>query len=232
MDPQRDTSNLENITVTRFEENLIKFDKKYGKLFRIITLSIPELGSHIDAIYSGLIGNIERKNLIHFIQGWVRKELDDYFDENNKRQVELITHAILKSLRCSKEAQIERILDVLSSNEKNNSVLADEAEDLINIIAELSESEAYIFTEIYKMNDDLKERQAVTSISTYIDITTEDIIQKMPAYKDTITFYLNRLVGKGLLQESEVVYRREGKPYWYTEMGWRLFNTFHREHIT
>ena len=71
-------------------------------------------------------------------------------------------------------------------------------------------------------------KQNVIPGSNHVNFSTKDIVKNLPDYNDTIDFYLNRLVGKGLLQEDTgAIYRQDGKIYQHTAIGWQLFKAFH-----
>ena len=144
---------------------------------------------------------------------------------------------MVKSLRCSHEAKIERILEILSGS-LDKSLPITEAEDLMNLVIELSENEAIIFGEIYcsfsNRVEDIDRAKEVAGTnyvipgSNHVNFSTKDIVEKLPNYNATIDFYLNRLVGKGLLQEDTgAIYRQDGKMYRHTTIGWQLFEAFH-----
>ena len=171
--------------------------------------------------------------MCNFIMGWVNREMDEKLDENNKKQVQLVTHAVLKSLRCSHDAKVERILDILCGAITKQ--VTYDCEDLINIMAELSENEAIILREIYTKAPtfDTKDNPDVNialeygmDISQKVKLRMYDIIKLVPQYNDTLYFYLNRLVGYGLLvQGTEMLHGGDGRFYSHTEMGCRLFST-------
>ena len=220
--------------------NLIE---NYGtplKLFSIICSTVtgfPVVGSIFNTLYSDIVGGIEKKNFQQFMIGYVDKRIEEKFDEHDEKQVEIVKHAILSSLRCGHEAKIERILEILSGSLDKSLPIA-EAEDLMNLVVELSENEAIIFSKIYfnfgdKVEDIDRAKEVagndyVIPGSNHVNFSTKDIVKNLPNYNDTIDFYLNRLVGKGLLQEDTgAIYRQDGKIYQHTAIGWQLFKAFH-----
>ena len=221
------------IEISEAENFVLKFDKKAGKLFKLLSPSLPIIGPYMNTIYTSIVGNIEKKNLCNFIMGWVNRELDEKFDEQNTKQVQLVTHAVLKSIRCSHNAKIERILDILCGAFTKQ--VTYDCEDLINIMAELSENEAIILRDIYikAPKFDTKDNPDVNialeygmDISRKVKLYMHDIIKLVPQYNDTLYFYLNRLVGYGLLmQGQEMLHGGDGRFYSHTEMGCRLFST-------
>lgn len=232
-----------NILVNKSERILLEINKKCGKILKLGSLGIstatgfPVVGLIFNTLYSDIVGGIEKKNFQQFIIGYVDKRIEEKFDEHDEKQVEIVKHAILSSLRCGHEAKIERILKILSGSLDKSLPIA-EAEDLMNLVVELSENEAIIFSKIYfnfgdKVEDiDRAKEVAGTDYvipgSNHVNFSTKDIVKNLPNYNDTIDFYLNRLVGKGLLQEDTgVIYRRDGKFYQRTAIGWKLFKAFH-----
>ena len=228
-------ANTNDMKLTQTEQNILDFSKsKLGKTFELMITQIP--GANV--VYSGIVGNIERKNLIQMLQGWVERELDRLFNEKSIEHIRLVKHSILASLRCSHEAKIERILDILSDSLKKNVSSEIPAEDLINVVVELTENEAIIFREIYDKfgteneKKDYIDRSKVfqngVDSTFHINIKVDDIIKLVPEYSSTMAYYLNRLVGKGLLQEDTYsIPRGADKLYQHTAIGWQLFETFH-----
>ena len=217
---------LENDLVTKAEKFLLELDKRCGKLLKLgsvafsTAMGAPVAGSAFNILYSGIVDGIEKENFQRFVIGYIDKEIDEKFDEHDKKQVEIVKHAVLSSLKCSHEAKIERILEILSGS-LDKSLSIDEAEDLMNLVIELSENEAIIFREVY---DNLGNRMH----RKYDTFSVKNIVELVPDYNNDIEFYLNRLVGKGLLQEETgAIYRRDGKIYQYTAIGWQLFKAFH-----
>ena len=229
--------------MNKAEEFLLDFDKRFGKLLKLgsvgisTALGVPVVGSILNILYSDTVGGIERKNFQQFMIGYVDKRIEEKFDEHDEKQVEIVKHAVLSSLKCSHEAKIERILEILSGSLDKSLPIA-EAEDLMNLVVELSENEAVIFSEIYcsfgnKIEDiDRAKEVAGTDYvipgSNHVNFSTKDIVEILPNYNNTIDFYLNRLVGKGLLQENNrIIYGQAGKIYQHTAIGWQLFKAFH-----
>ena len=213
---------MANNLINKAEGAFLEFDKKCGKLLKLgaVTFStaigVPLAGSVFNTLYSDIIGGIEKKNFQRFMIGYVGKEIDKKLDEHDEKQVEIVKHSILSSLRCSHEAKIERILEILSSSLDKSLPIA-EAEDLMNLVVELSENEAIVFREVYDNFSD-----------NHTKFSVKNIIEYLPNYNDNIDFYLNRLVGKGLLQEDTgAIYRQDGKMYRHTTIGWQLFEAFH-----
>ena len=120
--------------------------------------------------------------------GYVDKRIEEKFDEHDEKQVEIVKHAILSSLRCGHEAKIERILEILSGSLDKSLPIA-EAEDLMNLVVELSENEAIIFSKIYfnfgdKVEDiDRAKEVAGTDYvipgSNHVNFSTKDIVKNL-----------------------------------------------------
>lgn len=234
---------MKNGLVNKFEEFLLEINKKCGKILKLGSVGIstatgfPVVGSIFNTLYSDIVGGIEKKNFRQFMIGYVDKRIEEKFNEHDKKQVEIVKHAVLSSLKCSHEAKIERILEILSGSLDKSLPIA-EAEDLMNLVVELSENEAIIFRETYcnfggEIEDidrpkEIAGNDYVIPGSNHVNFSTKDIVKNLPNYNDTIDFYLNRLVGKGLLQEDTgAIYRRDGKIYQHTAIGWQLFKAFH-----
>ena len=232
-----------NSLVNKSKRILPEINKKYGKILKLGSLGIstatgfPVVGSIFNTLYSDIVGGIEKKNFQQFMIGYVDKRIEEKFDEHDEKQVEIVKHAVLSSLKCSHEAKIERILEILSGSLDKFLPIA-EAEDLMNLVVELSENEAIIFRETYcnfggEIEDidrpkEIAGNDYVIPGSNHVNFSTKDIVKNLPDYNDTIDFYLNRLVGKGLLQEDTgAIYRRDGKIYQHTAIGWQLFKAFH-----
>lgn len=182
-----------------------------------------------------------------WIKKYIDKNIEELIDVDNMKMQELIKYTIMKSARCLKEAQVERIMDVLHATLKGYISSYAEAENYIDIISELNENEAVLFVQIY-MNSD------VESSENEFNESTENIFKNIPLY--TRTYLLNRLEGKGLLSsgpaiasdeevkemfdnidENNCVCNSEGrenecrmivnrKMYSRTEFGKRLFQSF------
>ena len=213
---------MQNNLVDLGKDFLLELNKRIGTLLKLGSVGIstavgfPVVGSIFNILYSDTVGGMERKNFQQFMIGYVNKKIDEKFDEHDEKQVEIVKHAILSSLRCSHEAKIERILEILSSSLDKSLPIA-EAEDLMNLVVELSENEAIVFREVYDNFSD-----------NHTKFSVRNIIEYLPNYNDNIDFYLNRLVGKGLLQEDTgAIYRQDGKMYRHTTIGWQLFEAFH-----
>ena len=200
---------LMNDIISKIEGTLA--DEKVRLPLKIGLPFIPVVGSHLETMYK------------HFLESWDRRKLNEKIDDANAKQVELATHAVFSALHCIKEAKSERILDILSNSLEKSIPNTDEAEDLINIVVELSENEAIVFGAIYK-NLNSEENKKSNDMPK---ITTTSIKNIVPQYKDKIIFYLNRLQGKGLLEEDTGIWREEGKIYKSTMIGQQLFDTFH-----
>lgn len=233
---------MENGLINNAKKFLLELDKRCGKLLKLgsvafsTAMGAPVAGSAFNILYSGIVDGIEKENFQRFVIGYIDKKIDEKFDEHDKKQVEIVKHAVLSSLKCSHEAKIERILEILSGS-LDKSLSIDEAEDLMNLVVELSENEAIIFSKIYfnfgdKVEDiDRAKEVAGTDYvipgSNHVNFSTKDIVKNLPNYNDTIDFYLNRLVGKGLLQENNRIIQSEpGKIYQFTAIGWQLFEAF------
>ena len=175
---------------------------------RLSILSVPIIGSHLEAIYT------------HFKNGFKEKHLIEKINVNNERQVELLTHAWQSVFRCDKIIKAEKILDILSDTFDKRNISERTAEDLINLVIELSENEAIIFTEIYKNYSTIDKKEDIR-------IYVSEVIKIVPEYNDSIEFYMYRLMGKGLLREVDAFLMGGQKIYNLTSMGYQLFNTFH-----
>ena len=170
------------LTVT--EENILKITRgKMGKFFKIVVEGIPIVGS----IYNGVVGNLEKRSLLVSISEIVDRRIDEKINFNNKEEMEFFTHVIFKSIRCSKESQIKRIIDILQGKYDGTIESFNDAEDLINIVSELSENEARCLFEAYDALKDTGKKA----------ISGEDI-KNIP--EDQSEYLLTRLAGKALLK--------------------------------
>ena len=199
-------------------------------VIRLNILSIPLVGSHLDAIYTHFENRFKEKHLIEKING------------NHERQVELLTHAWQSVLRCDKLVKAERILDILSDTFEKRNLSETTAEDVINLVVELSENEAIVFREIYdklgSQNLDTKDYPETNlpfgegGVASHHNIKIIDIQKILPQYSNNLAYYVNRLIGKGLLREADITTMGSGKIYWHTLMGYQLFNTFKKSELS
>lgn len=244
--------NDENANTTNFISSL-NIPSKLKKLFKlskfplIATLSFdPTITAGIGMLYvagEGIISQIEMQNMEVFLQEYIDRKFDDYIEIEDKAKRELMIHAILKSLRCSKEAQIKRIVDVVQETLENEEIQIDEAEDFINVISELSEREAILLARCYKYFSD-------NPSSPKFTIKNEDIFGNIS--KNNWDYLLSRLEGKGLLNseptaasmddideifsdnrndfdEQEIIMNM--KTYFRTEFGSRLFQSLREREL-
>lgn len=211
----------DKIELTSLEQSMLNFEKKAGKLLRILAIPFP----HVNLIYDGIVRNIEKKQLIKFMECWVSRKLDEKIEENNKENEELLTHAILRAIKCSHEAQIERITDIIASDFIKNNLLK---EDLINIVAELSENEAIVFNKIYNVHkDNMNDYLAEQGVYARKELTFNEIGKLSNIPTQLLPFYLNRLVAKGLLlEDTQGRFASNDKFYNYTQLGKDLFEAF------
>ena len=211
----------DNMELTLMEQNILKFDKKVGKLLRILSIPLP----CVNMIYEDIVGNIEKKQIIKFMEGWVLRKLDEKFEENNKESKELLTHAVLKTIQCSHEAQIERIIDIIASDSIQDNLLK---EDLISIVAELSENEAIVFNMVYDVHkDNINDYLAEKGVYAKKEITFNEIEELYNISSQLLPLYLNRLVAKGLLlEDTRGRFSSNDKFYNYTQLGKDLFEAF------
>ena len=102
---------LENDLVNKAEKFLLELDKRCGKLLKLgsvafsTAIGAPVAGSAFNILYSGIVDGIEKENFQRFVIGYIDKEIDEKFDEHDKKQVEIVKHAVLSSLKCSHEAK-------------------------------------------------------------------------------------------------------------------------------
>ncbi|WP_196603442.1 hypothetical protein [Pectinatus haikarae] len=225
-----------------FEESILKLTNgKCGKLFKIgaigLVAAIPDIAPAValfSAIGESCIKNLEQQNLFYLAEAWADKNLDEKFDEGNNAQVELVTHAVFKAIRCSKKKQIYRIADILNGN-FSNQLGYDDAEDCINIISELSENEAIILFKIYnsfRSQDSPDYSKPLTkpfemSINQFELLDESNLIRIVPEFSDNLNFFLGRLSGKGLLKEElslEIQHNNIKRQYKRTYTGRMIFN--------
>lgn len=208
--------NLKKENLSTIEKRILKFND--SKLSKIMKVGVEILGVPcLNMVYSEIVGGIERKKLLTFQQIWDENDLDFELDENNKSQVELVEHAILKSVRCSKEGQIRKIIAILKSSFKGNIISVNDAEDLINVISELSENEAVCLAKIYKVFENIKGNK---EIKKYGEKDIIDIPQ------DKKVYLFNRLAGKGLIYEKTgAIYDYAGGDFFPTKLGETLFKS-------
>lgn len=214
--------NSEKGTLSAIEENILKFNN--SKLSKIMKVGVEVIGIPVvNMMLSELVGGIERRKLLEFQQIWNENNLDVELDENNKSQVELVEHAILKSIRCSKEGQIRKIIAILKGSFEGNIISVNDAEDLINIVSELSENEAKCLVEVYNVFGKMPEPTKVNEekgIKDYGRGTIHGVSENQRV------FLLNRLAGKGLVREKTgASFGYAGGTFLSTAMGETLFNS-------
>ncbi len=228
---------------TELEKQILELHKsKFGKIYRLFAENIPI----VNTVYNDIITGIEKRNLLVFINALIDKKITNFI--NNKEVDEnqwaiLLQHATLKSLRCSKEGQIKQIVNILQGKCDGKIDSFNEAEDLINIISELSENEAIIMAKVYKKvmlgvngipNDySLINKGELGVVNTYRFFSEETILKIIPNYNKSLRFYLERLKGKGLLQEKEIrTYNDlDKKSYRFTYMGIKLFKSLDFDYL-
>lgn len=211
------------LPLTGTEKTILEFKKsKLGKIFEITAEEIPIINS----VYNGIVGSIERKNLLITVNEMIDRKIDGKINFNNKEEIEFLSHVILKSIRCSKENQVKRIVDILQGKYDGTIKSFDDAEDLINIISELSENEAKVLKDI----GDIHKKRGENSLVYIKDINSYEGNENI----DKIFFLCERLSGKGLLQINTVAgfidskqTQKENminKSYLITEVGLLLFS--------
>lgn len=192
----------QNTNQTNFLSNL-NIPSKLKKIFKlskfplIATLSFdPTITAGIGMLYvagEGIINQIEMQNMKTFLQEYINRKFDDYVDPKDQSERELLIHAIMKSLRCSKESQIKRIADIVQEALENDKFQINEAEDFINVVSELSENEAVLLTKCYNY---------IMTNPSYPKFTIEnkEIFEGLTL--NSCDYLLNRLEGKGLLNSE------------------------------
>ena len=226
---------------------------KLSKFPLIATFSFdPTITAGIDMLYAageGIINHIEVQNLKVFLQEYIDRKIDDCISLENQEEREFIIQSITKSLRCSKEAQVKRIVDIVQATLKNDEMKFDEAEDFINIVSELSEREAVLLASVYNH---------FTSSPAHPKFTVEDesVFGNLP--HNSWDYLLNRLEGKGLLnseptaaswEEMDEVFKANNsesiaadnsnkqdlvlnmKTYFQTDFGSKLFKSLRSENL-
>ena len=178
---------------------------KVGKIIKLFGEGTP----YLNTVYTGIVGGIEKKNLIIFMQDWSEKYLDEKIDEKNKQQAELVAHAVLKSIRCAHDKQVKEIINILANAFDGKIETYADADDLINIITELSTNEAVVLKNIYDIVYSKKENQERRKKSGELTIIVNDayadvaeITAEVKCLKNRMSFYVGRLVGKGLIVEK------------------------------
>lgn len=175
------------------------YNKPISKILRFWLLMgntvFPPL-SILSYVADDIIHNIENKKVQELIVELKNRQMnmEDFLNkvEQSQEWEELVQHAVVKAIRCSKQQQIRLIVDILQGKyeaDNENSMSFGDAEDLINIVSELSTNEAQCLREIYQycnnnQNDDF----------TYKDMHS-DI--------DKTMFWVGRLNGKGLIRKNE-----------------------------
>ncbi len=141
----------------------------------------------------GIINHIEMQNMKIFLQEYIDRKFDDYIELEKQSECELLVYAVMKSLRCSKESQIKRIVDIVQETLVNEDIQIDEAEDFINVLSELSEREAILLARCYKHFTENPSNPKFT-------IDNKDIFGNLN--HSSWDYLLNRLEGKGLLNSE------------------------------
>lgn len=189
------------VNTTNFLSQL-NIPSKLKKLFKlskfplIATLSFdPTITAGIGMLYvagEGIISQIEMQNMKVFLEEYIDRGIDDCLRIEEKSEQELITLAITKSLRCTKDSQIKRIIDIVQETLENDEIKIDEAEDFINVVSELSEREAILLARCYKYFAD--------GLHSKFTIDNKEIFGNLK--RDSWDYLLNRLEGKGLLNSE------------------------------
>lgn len=202
--------------LTRTEENVLKINNNsLVQILRAAASQIPIVGG-IDSLYSDFVKEIEEKNFIIYIRALIDKNILERIDQLKETEEwnVLLEHGAIKSFRCSKNGQIHKIVDILKGKLDGEIESFNDAEDLINIISELSESEGKCLFEAYRnlRNNNLLKNNG------------EDI-KNIPV--DQREFLLIRLVGKGLLKIDPASQPVSGcvTDFSPTNMGKKLFST-------
>jgi len=227
------------------EKILALHNSKFGKMVRILWEGVPV----VSTMYNSIIGGIEKRNLLVLIENLIDKKIVEYINNNeldDEKWSELLQHAILKTLRCSKVGQIKQIANILSGKCSSKIETFNDAEDLINIVSELSENEANVLGQIYdifkkktKAKEEIKSRRhpgeiTVTVFDMYV--TWAEIESELPAFKERLDFFIGRLEGKGLIKEKLSVTHADignaddgNKKYIVTFTGNMLFRSINNE---
>ena len=161
----------------------------------------PVASAAVGGIYmvaNSIIESRRYNKICTFIDEIKNSDVEENINPDKEQDVEIFGFAMDKVLSASKASQIRAIVKILSARTKNN-ISYNEAEDLINIVSELSESEAMV---LQKVHAEL-ETNAIREIDAikYEDLRVADI----PS--ERMDYLLNRLVGKGLLKQNMVLAR-------------------------
>lgn len=199
------------------------------RIIRALIPMIPIVGgvaSGIDKLYEFWIKDIETKNTEIYIKNIDEKKILEKIEslQEDDRWDELIKHGFIKSLRCNKEGKIRRIVDILNGKCEDKIKSFNDAEDLINIVSELSENEAVVLQKIYNVYAQKSESE--DSIIESNEIMDNDIGK-------WLDFLCGRLVGKGLIKEVAIswstpddVATSTNKKYELTNVGILLFSNW------
>ncbi|WP_432748219.1 hypothetical protein [Pectinatus frisingensis] len=190
--------------LTKIENNIIEAEgNSCIQILKAVIAQIPFAGGLI-SLWDNYVKSIEEKNILIYIEDIVDRKLIEKLEEikTDKKEWDiLLKHASVKILRCTKEGQIHRIIDILEGKFDGKISSFDDAEDLINIVGELSENEACQLRQIYLMFNAKDQKN------------TTDIIYLNKLRGNNCEFLCSRLVGKGLLADASLSYSAPHKSY-------------------
>lgn len=180
----------------------------------------PELAAIIGmagVAYNGITNYFGCKNLKRFMQEYYDRKIEDRLDKHDAKQMEILRLALLSALPCKKEDRIADIVAILLGVcQKQIEPL--EGEDLINVVAELSDNEAMLLREAYRVFEEKERNGQPCYLRDYGDQELPHIDRGMREY------ILRRLSSKGLLYlETGAIFENDGKTFLPTIIGRKLF---------
>ena len=180
----------------------------------------PELAAALGVIgvaYNGITNFFGCANLKRFVIEYFQNNIEAILDKHDSRQMETMRMALLSSLQCKKEDRIADIVAILSGVcQKQIEPL--EGEDLINVAAELSDNEAMLLRESYRVFEEKERNGQPRYLKDFGEQELSHIDRGMREY------ILRRLSSKGLLYlETGAIFGNDGKTFLPTVIGGKLF---------
>ena len=144
-------------------------------------------------VANSIMNSRQYNKIVTFLEELKNSDVEENINPEKEEDNEIFGYAMDKALSAGKPSQIRAIVKILSAKTKD-SISYSEAEDLMNIVSELSESEAMV---LQKIHSELERR-----VKSEIDSIKYDDLKVADIPSDRMDYLLNRLVGKGLLRQK------------------------------
>ncbi len=232
--------------LTKIGKNIIKADDNSCIQILKAVISQMPVASGVIYLWDNYVKSIGEENIRIGLEDIIDRKLVEKLKEIKADENEwnvLIKHAYIEIVRCTKEGQIHRIIDILEGKFDGKINSFNDAEDLINIVSELSENEAETLSKIYEIYRNKFDNFAVSGVAIpggsdirdKITISQKEIVMKVSKLRNIVDFILGRLTGKGLIKEKAIStygdMSNNPKEYHITYVGELLFKSLKNDNF-